>query len=80
MPGVPTLAEAGMPEYDAGVWIGLLALVTEDRAACDYFQIRKLGQAVDDAESIANFQRAFTEQDFQEGANAFIEKRPPNFL
>ena len=25
MPDVPTLAEAGMPGYDAGVWIGLLA-------------------------------------------------------
>jgi tripartite-type tricarboxylate transporter receptor subunit TctC len=25
MPNVPTLAEAGMSEYDAGVWIGLLA-------------------------------------------------------
>jgi tripartite-type tricarboxylate transporter receptor subunit TctC len=25
MPNVPTLAEAGMPSYDAGIWIGLLA-------------------------------------------------------
>ena len=25
MPEVPTLAEAGMPGYDAGIWIGLLA-------------------------------------------------------
>jgi tripartite-type tricarboxylate transporter receptor subunit TctC len=25
MPDVPTLAEAGMPGYDAGIWIGLLA-------------------------------------------------------
>ena len=25
MPNVPTLAEAGMPGYDAGIWIGLLA-------------------------------------------------------
>jgi tripartite-type tricarboxylate transporter receptor subunit TctC len=25
MPDVPTLTEAGMPGYDAGIWIGLLA-------------------------------------------------------
>ena len=25
MPNVPTLVEAGMPGYDAGIWIGLLA-------------------------------------------------------
>jgi tripartite-type tricarboxylate transporter receptor subunit TctC len=25
MPDIPTLAEAGMPGYDAGIWIGLLA-------------------------------------------------------
>ena len=25
MPNVPTLTEAGMPGYDAGIWIGLLA-------------------------------------------------------
>jgi tripartite-type tricarboxylate transporter receptor subunit TctC len=25
MPDVPTMAEAGMPEFDVGIWIGLLA-------------------------------------------------------
>ncbi|NJR72273.1 MAG: hypothetical protein HC782_04405 [Gammaproteobacteria bacterium] len=39
----------------------------------------RAAQSVDDAESIATFQNAFTGADFLEGAAAFIEKRPALF-
>jgi tripartite-type tricarboxylate transporter receptor subunit TctC len=35
MPDVPTLTEAGMPGYDAGIWIGLLAPKTTPSAVVD---------------------------------------------
>src|ERR1700709_190351 len=44
MPDVPTLAEAGMPGYDAGIWIGLLAPAGTPRAI-----IEKLSGAANDA-------------------------------
>jgi tripartite-type tricarboxylate transporter receptor subunit TctC len=44
MPDVPTLAEAGMPGYDAGIWIGLLAPVGTPPAI-----IEKLSGAANDA-------------------------------
>jgi tripartite-type tricarboxylate transporter receptor subunit TctC len=44
MPDVPTLAEAGMTGYDAGIWIGLLA-----PAATPQEIIGKLSQAANDA-------------------------------
>jgi tripartite-type tricarboxylate transporter receptor subunit TctC len=44
MPDVPTLAEAGMPGYDAGIWIGLLAPVGTPPAI-----IEKLSIAANDA-------------------------------
>ena len=44
MPDVPTLAEAGMPGYDAGIWIGLLAPKGTAGAILD-----KLAGAADDA-------------------------------
>jgi tripartite-type tricarboxylate transporter receptor subunit TctC len=44
MPDVPTLAEAGMPGYDAGIWIGLLA-----PAATPPSIIEKLSGAANDA-------------------------------
>jgi tripartite-type tricarboxylate transporter receptor subunit TctC len=44
MPDVPTLAEAGMPGYDAGIWIGLLAPVGTPHAI-----IEKLSDAANDA-------------------------------
>jgi tripartite-type tricarboxylate transporter receptor subunit TctC len=44
MPDVPTLAEAGMPGYDAGIWIGLLAPVATPPAI-----IEKLSGAANDA-------------------------------
>jgi tripartite-type tricarboxylate transporter receptor subunit TctC len=44
MPDVPTLAEAGMPGYDAGIWIGLLAPVATPPAI-----IEKLSAAANDA-------------------------------
>src|SRR5712671_3085448 len=44
VPDVPTLAEAGMPGYDAGIWIGLLAPVGTPPAI-----IEKLSGAANDA-------------------------------
>jgi tripartite-type tricarboxylate transporter receptor subunit TctC len=44
MPDVPTLAEAGMPGYDAGIWIGLLAPAGTPPAI-----IEKLSGAANDA-------------------------------
>jgi tripartite-type tricarboxylate transporter receptor subunit TctC len=44
MPDVPTLAEAGMPGYDAGIWIGLLAPAATPPAI-----IEKLSIAANDA-------------------------------
>jgi tripartite-type tricarboxylate transporter receptor subunit TctC len=44
MPEVPTLAEAGMPGYDAGIWIGLLAPAGTPSAI-----IEKLSGAANDA-------------------------------
>jgi tripartite-type tricarboxylate transporter receptor subunit TctC len=44
MPEVPTLAEAGMPGYDAGIWIGLLAPAGTPPAI-----IEKLSGAANDA-------------------------------
>jgi tripartite-type tricarboxylate transporter receptor subunit TctC len=44
MPDVPTLAEAGMPGYDAGIWIGLLAPPATPPAI-----IEKLSGAANDA-------------------------------
>jgi tripartite-type tricarboxylate transporter receptor subunit TctC len=44
MPDVPTLAEAGMPGYDAGIWIGLLAPAATPTAI-----IEKLSGAANDA-------------------------------
>jgi tripartite-type tricarboxylate transporter receptor subunit TctC len=44
MPEVPTLAEAGMPGYDAGIWIGLLAPAATPPAI-----IEKLSGAANDA-------------------------------
>src|ERR1700709_1408409 len=44
MPDVPTLAEAGMPGYDAGIWIGLLAPAGTPPAV-----IEKLSGAANDA-------------------------------
>jgi tripartite-type tricarboxylate transporter receptor subunit TctC len=44
MPDVPTLAEAGMTGYDAGIWIGLLAPAGTPPAI-----IEKLSAAANDA-------------------------------
>src|ERR1700736_531051 len=44
MPDVPTLAEAGMSGYDAGIWIGLLAINTTQFAV-----IEKLSDTANDA-------------------------------
>jgi tripartite-type tricarboxylate transporter receptor subunit TctC len=44
MPDVPTLSEAGMQGYDAGIWIGLLAPAATPPAI-----VEKLSRAANDA-------------------------------
>jgi tripartite-type tricarboxylate transporter receptor subunit TctC len=44
MPDVPTLAEAGMTGYDAGIWIGLLAPAATPPAI-----VEKLSKAANEA-------------------------------
>lgn len=48
LPNVPTLSEAGMPGYDAGIWIGLLAPAGTPAAVVD-----KLSRAADGALKVA---------------------------
>jgi tripartite-type tricarboxylate transporter receptor subunit TctC len=43
-PDLPTMAEAGLPGYDTGIWIGLLAPAGTSRAVID-----KLASALNDA-------------------------------
>ena len=42
LPQVPTLREAGMPDYDLGVWLGLFAATRTPPAA-----LRRLGEALE---------------------------------
>jgi tripartite-type tricarboxylate transporter receptor subunit TctC len=57
MPDVPTLAEAGMPGYDAGIWIGLLAPAGTPPAI-----IEKLSGAANDALSTEEVRTALKRQ------------------
>jgi tripartite-type tricarboxylate transporter receptor subunit TctC len=57
MPDVPTLAEAGMPGYDAGIWIGLLAPAGTPPAI-----IEKLSGAANDALSTEEVRAALKRQ------------------
>jgi tripartite-type tricarboxylate transporter receptor subunit TctC len=57
MPDVPTLAEAGMTGYDAGIWIGLLAPVGTPAAIVD-----KLSAAANDALKTEQVRGALTKQ------------------
>jgi tripartite-type tricarboxylate transporter receptor subunit TctC len=57
MPDVPTLAEAGMRGYDAGIWIGLLAPVATQPAI-----IEKLSGAANDALNTATVRTALKRQ------------------
>src|SRR3954467_15729500 len=57
MPDVPTLAEAGMPGYDAGIWIGLLAPVATPPAI-----IEKLSGAAKDAVNTETVRTALKRQ------------------
>ena len=57
MPDVPTLAEAGMPGYDAGIWIGLLAPAGTPSAI-----VEKLSVAANAALSTAEVRTALKRQ------------------
>ena len=57
LPDVPTLAEAGMPGYDAGIWIGLLAPKGTPAAILD-----KLSGAADDALKVAQVETTLKKQ------------------
>jgi tripartite-type tricarboxylate transporter receptor subunit TctC len=57
MPDVPTLAQAGMPGYDAGIWIGLLAPKGTPAAIVD-----KLSGAADDALKVAQVEMTLKKQ------------------
>jgi tripartite-type tricarboxylate transporter receptor subunit TctC len=57
MPDVPTLAEAGMTGYDAGVWIGLLAPVGTPAAI-----VEKLSGAANEALKTEQVRSALTKQ------------------
>lgn len=57
MPDVPTLAEAGMPGYDAGIWIGLLAPAGTPTAI-----VEKLSGAANDALKTDSVQTALKRQ------------------
>src|ERR1700709_1863032 len=79
MPDVPTLAEAGMPGYDAGIWIGLLAPVGTPPAI-----IEKLSGAANNALNTQEVRTALkrqgtdplggTPKEFAEFIRADIEK------
>jgi tripartite-type tricarboxylate transporter receptor subunit TctC len=57
MPDVPTLTEAGMPGYDAGIWIGLLAPKGTPAAIVD-----KLAGAADEALKAAQVEATLKKQ------------------
>jgi len=57
MPNVPTLAEAGMTGYDAGIWIGLLAPAGTPPAI-----VEKLSGAANEALQTADIQTALKRQ------------------
>jgi tripartite-type tricarboxylate transporter receptor subunit TctC len=57
MPDVPTLTEAGMTGYDAGIWIGLLAPVGTPAAI-----VEKLSTAANDALKTEQVRSALTKQ------------------
>jgi tripartite-type tricarboxylate transporter receptor subunit TctC len=57
MPEVPTLAEAGMAGYDAGIWIGLLAPAATPPAI-----IEKLSRAANDALNTEQVRSALKQQ------------------
>jgi tripartite-type tricarboxylate transporter receptor subunit TctC len=57
MPDVPTLAQAGMPGYDAGIWIGLLAPAATPPAI-----IEKLSGAANDALNTQDVRTALKRQ------------------
>ncbi len=57
LPDVPTLTEAGMPGYDAGIWIGLLAPKGTPAAVVD-----KLAGAADDGLKVPQVEATLKKQ------------------
>lgn len=79
LPNVPTLREAGMPGYDAGIWIGLLAPAATPAGIVD-----KVAAAADDALKVEQVKTTLNKQgtdvigstpkEFGEFINADIKK------
>jgi tripartite-type tricarboxylate transporter receptor subunit TctC len=59
-PNVPTMAEAGLPGYDAVVWMGLLAPASTPRET-----VTKLSQAANDALLASDVRTALQAQGFE---------------
>jgi len=79
LPDVPTLTQAGMPGYDAGIWLGLLAPAGTPAAV-----VNKLSLAANDALNVAQVETALkkegtdplggTPKEFADFINADIAK------
>jgi len=59
LPNVPTMAEAGMPDFDTSIWFGLLAPAGTPRTIVD-----KLARAVDEAVASKDVTEALRKQGF----------------
>ena len=59
LPNIPTMAEAGMPDFDTSIWFGLLAPAGTPRPIVD-----KLARAVDEAMASKEVSEALRQQGF----------------
>jgi tripartite-type tricarboxylate transporter receptor subunit TctC len=59
LPNIPTMAEAGMPDFDTSIWFGLLAPAGTPRPIAD-----KLARAVDEAMASKEVSEALRQQGF----------------
>lgn len=69
------------PETAAEALGASIAAASPHSVAASKAMIRRIldGQAEDDADTLAQFDAAFQGEDFDEGVNAFLAKRPPRF-
>ena len=59
-PNVPTMAEAGMPDFDTSIWFGLVAPAGTPREIVD-----KLSRAVAEAQKSEDVAKVFRTQGFE---------------